>query len=61
MKNGQKTTKQGFMLEAMPMYNLPESKDAYDKKGDGNGYVVEMAGKKVDISIDPKTEMVLLN
>lgn len=61
MKNGQKTTKQGFKLEATAMYDLPESKDADHKKGDGNGYVVELAGKQIDISIDPNTELVLLD
>jgi L-ascorbate metabolism protein UlaG (beta-lactamase superfamily) len=52
MKNGQKTTKQGFGIEAIPMYNIPESKNAYHIKGDGNGYVIEMGGRRVYISGD---------
>ncbi len=52
MKNGQHTTKQGFKLEAVPMYNLPEKADSYHTKGRGNGYIVESKGKRVYISGD---------
>jgi L-ascorbate metabolism protein UlaG (beta-lactamase superfamily) len=52
MKNGQKTNKPGFFMEAVPMYNLPEKADSYHVKGRGNGYVVELGGKRVYISGD---------
>ncbi len=52
MKNGQKTTMQGFSIESMPMYNLPQKADSYHPKGRGNGYVVGIGGKRVYISGD---------
>lgn len=41
LANGATTTVNGFSIEAIPMYNLPESKDARHTKGRGNGYVIE--------------------
>ncbi|MEK7539502.1 MAG: MBL fold metallo-hydrolase [Patescibacteria group bacterium] len=52
LKNGQKINKQGFSIEAISMYNLPEKADSYHKKGEGNGYLVEMGGQRVYISGD---------
>ncbi len=60
IKNGQKTNQKtskkvnlnGFSIEAIPMYNLPEKKDSYHVKGRGNGYVLETGGKQVYISGD---------
>jgi len=39
-------------IKALPMYNLPEAADAKHVKGRGNGYLLEMGGKKVYISGD---------
>ena len=60
MKNGQKTNQKtsqkvnlnGFSIEAIPMYNLPEKSDAYHTKGRGNGYIIEEGGKRIYISGD---------
>lgn len=37
---------------ALPMYNLPESADAYHVKGRGNGYLLEVADTRVYIAGD---------
>lgn len=50
--NGEKTEIEGFSIEALPMYNLPEKPDAFHTKGRGNGYVVGAAGHRVYISGD---------
>jgi L-ascorbate metabolism protein UlaG (beta-lactamase superfamily) len=42
----------GFKIEAIPMYNLPESPDAFHTKGRGNGYVLESRGERLYISGD---------
>lgn len=52
LKNGDKSNQQGIAITAMPMYNLPESADAMHPKGRGNGYLLEMGGKRVYISGD---------
>ena len=52
LKNGETRTEQGFSIEAIPMYNIPESADAFHPKRRGNGYVVEREGKRVYISGD---------
>lgn len=60
MNNGEKTngkTKEkmnlrDFSVEAIPMYNLPESATSFHVKGRGNGYVVEKDGKRIYISGD---------
>ncbi len=52
MKNGETITQQGLAIEAIPMYNLPESATSYHTKGRGNGYVVESEGKRIYISGD---------
>ncbi|MFZ2621430.1 MAG: MBL fold metallo-hydrolase [Minisyncoccia bacterium] len=52
MKNGETKTFGGFTITAIPMYNLPESKDAFHTKGRGNGYVVEKDGFQVYIAGD---------
>lgn len=41
MANGDTTEQLGFAIEAMPMYNLPESDDAPHVRGRGNGYILE--------------------
>src|SRR6185369_3389071 len=55
LNNGEKIVEQNFSIEAIPMYNLPETPDAYHTKGRGNGYVVESQGeqsKRVYVSGD---------
>lgn len=52
LKNGEKTTQKGIEISAIPMYNLPEASDAMHTKGRGNGYVLNIGGKKVYISGD---------
>lgn len=52
LKNGDKTMQVGVAIEAIPMYNLPESPMAMHTKGRGNGYVLNIGGKNVYISGD---------
>lgn len=52
LANGKRTTESGVMIDAIPMYNLPESADAMHTKGRGNGYVLTIGGKKIYISGD---------
>ena len=52
MANGDKTELEGFTIEAIPMYNLPEADEAMHVKGRGNGYVLEKNGKRFYISGD---------
>ncbi len=52
LNNGQKETISGITISAIPMYNLPETDDSRHPKGRGNGYILEMGGKKVYLSGD---------
>ena len=52
LQNGEKTTQKGIEIEAIPMYNVPESPDSFHTKGRGNGYVVSAEGKRIYISGD---------
>lgn len=52
LNNGEKIEEQGFTIEAVPMYNVPESPTAPHTKGRGNGYVIEANGERVYISGD---------
>ena len=55
MKNGDKKEVKGIIVEAVPAYNIKhkrESGDPYHKKGEGNGYVLTMGGKKIYIAGD---------
>jgi len=52
MRNAEVREEKGFTIEAIPMYNLPESASAFHTKGRGNGYVLEAGGKRVYISGD---------
>lgn len=52
LKNGQSTTQLGIAINAIPMYNLPESPTAYHTKGRGNGYVLKIGGENIYISGD---------
>ena len=50
--NGESANWESIKIEAIPMYNLPESKDAPHPKGRGNGYVLNIGGKRIYISGD---------
>jgi L-ascorbate metabolism protein UlaG (beta-lactamase superfamily) len=52
LKNGQNTTQHNISIEAVPMYNLPESTGSRHPKGRGNGYVLTFGNKKVYLSGD---------
>lgn len=52
LNNGGKTLWKDIAIEAIPMYNLPESDDAKHTKGRGNGYVLTLGGKRIYISGD---------
>lgn len=52
LANGQKAKWQGIRVEAVPMYNLPETDDSRHPKGRGNGYVLTIGGKRLYISGD---------
>lgn len=52
LENGATTTIRGFSIEAIAMYNLPETADSRHMKGRGNGYVVERNGTRVYIAGD---------
>lgn len=52
LKNGDKTNQQGISIAAIPMYNLPETLDAFHTKGRGNGYILTIGGKRIYISGD---------
>lgn len=50
--NGESIELLGLTITAMPMYNLPETPESRHPKGRGNGYVIEIGGKRVYISGD---------
>jgi L-ascorbate metabolism protein UlaG (beta-lactamase superfamily) len=52
LNNGETTDLMGFKIEAIPMYNLPESQDAFHPKGRGNGYLLEKDGKRLYLAGD---------
>ncbi len=52
LANGKSVTEMGITISAVPMYNLPEAADAMHTKGRGNGYILELGGKKIYISGD---------
>lgn len=49
MKNDQQVTKPGISIQAIPMYNLPESPAAMHTKGRGNGYVLGIGEKYIHL------------
>lgn len=61
--NGNSTTQLGITITAIPMYNLPEADDSRHTKGRGNGYVLNITGKRIYISGDTEDipEMRALN
>ncbi len=52
MNNGQTESIAGISISAIPMYNLPETEDSRHPKGRGNGYILDLGGKKVYLSGD---------
>lgn len=52
LANDQTMDEQGFKIEAIPMYNLPESGDTRHTKGRGNGYIIERDGFRVYVAGD---------
>ena len=52
MGNGDQHEVEGLKIEAVPMYNLPESEDSFHTKGRGNGYVLEGSGMRMYIAGD---------
>lgn len=55
MKNGETKIVNGIEISAIPAYNLIHKRDngePYHKKGEGNGYILNLGGKKVYIAGD---------
>ncbi len=52
LSNNSNVMEQDIHVRAIPMYNLPESKDSRHTKGQGNGYVLERDGFRVYIAGD---------
>ena len=52
LPNGETKSVAGISIEAVPMYNLTADRLKYHNKGRGNGYVVNLGGKRVYISGD---------
>ena len=50
--NGEERNLKSFAVQAIPMYNLPETDDSRHPKGRGNGYVLTMADRTLYISGD---------
>jgi L-ascorbate metabolism protein UlaG (beta-lactamase superfamily) len=60
MKNGDKITIDGLMVEAVPAYNIVgkrENGQPYHPKGSGNGYIITFGDKRVYVAGD--TENIL--
>lgn len=52
LSNGQKKSFEDLLIEAIPMYNLPETDDSRHPKGRGNGYIITLGGKRIYVSGD---------
>ncbi|MHC4916869.1 MAG: MBL fold metallo-hydrolase [Planctomycetota bacterium] len=52
MANGEKRTVRGVGVEAVPMYNTTKERLKFHPRGRGNGYVLEVDGKRIYISGD---------
>lgn len=52
LANGKSYSWEGMDVEALPMYNLPETDDSRHPKGRGNGYVLNIDGLRLYISGD---------
>ena len=52
LHNGETKTQMNITMEAVPMYNLPETSESRHTKGRGNGYVLTFGNKRLYISGD---------
>ncbi len=52
LANGRSYAWEGIEVEAVPMYNLPETDDSRHPKGRGNGYVVTIGDLRLYVSGD---------
>jgi L-ascorbate metabolism protein UlaG (beta-lactamase superfamily) len=52
MANGDKQDFNGISIQAVPMYNIPESAESFHVKGRGNGYVLQANDERVYIAGD---------
>jgi len=52
LANGDQTNVLGIKVEAVPMYNLTSGRLQYHVKGQGNGYVLTIGGKRIYLSGD---------
>ena len=52
LANGASTEKVGFKLEAVASYNTTPPRKRFHPKGQGNGYVLNLGGKRIYISGD---------
>lgn len=52
LANGDSLEWKGMQIKAVPMYNLPDTAGSRHPKGRGNGYVLNLGGKRVYISGD---------
>lgn len=52
LKNGETIERKEVSITAIPMYNLPEDDKSRHPRGWGNGYVLEIGGKRLYISGD---------
>jgi L-ascorbate metabolism protein UlaG (beta-lactamase superfamily) len=52
MANGDKTTIAGVSIEVFPMYNTTPDRLKCHPKGDGNGYILTIGGKRIYIAGD---------
>lgn len=55
MRNGETITAAGFNIEAIPAYNIVHKRNSGDPfhiKGEGNGYIISIGGKRVYIAGD---------
>lgn len=52
LNNGESQEFMGITIEAIPMYNLPETSDSRHIKGRGNGYILEKNGNRMYIAGD---------
>lgn len=52
LRNGEKVEVDGVEIEAVPMYNLTAGRLQNHPQGEGNGYVLDLAGTRVYVSGD---------
>lgn len=52
LANGTTINEKGVEITGIPMYNIPEDADSMHTKGRGNGYVLNLGGKRIYISGD---------